>query len=404
MTIAIVSDFSLESTGGVQSSIQAQITELRRQGHRVIVISPADNNQAKTTSDSIEVPSFRYIRPNDHATPNPFRYTVRDIVQRLAKENIDVVHSQTTGILGAQSRIIADGLGVPLIQTMHGRDDMFIAKTSRTPLLAAVGVWLLDMLMNRSVRGLSSQEPTLVGRLVWSTMLGRAERADMVTVPSRHFRQKFIERGTPADKIKVVSNGLDDAILDTLPANHSRDRQDIQKLLWCGRLSAEKDPMIAIEAVADLSGASLEIYGTGPMMNKCQEYIDQLNLGNTITLHGSYSHEDVYGLMTRHDVLLYTSYDFDNQPMVLLEAAAVGLPVVFCDPDMSECVAPNGGIQSAEHTADSLATAIKSIRRSSLQPMQAAQRDFAELHRQSVATRAMVEVYGRAIDASEREA
>ena len=38
------------------------------------------------------------------------------------------------------------------------------------------------------------------------------------------------------------------------------------------------------------------------------------------------------------------SYNFDNQPMTLIEAAAVGLPAIFCDPDMKEVVPVNGSI------------------------------------------------------------
>jgi glycosyltransferase involved in cell wall biosynthesis len=55
------------------------------------------------------------------------------------------------------------------------------------------------------------------------------------------------------------------------------------------------------------------------------------------------SQQEVLDAMRASHLLVSTSFDFDNQPMVMLEAAASGLPVLLCDPDLGEIIPPGGG-------------------------------------------------------------
>ena len=75
-------------------------------------------------------------------------------------------------------------------------------------------------------------------------------------------------------------------------------------------------------------------------------------------MHGAVPQRDVLEAMGRHHVFVSSSHDFDNQPMVILEAVSSGLPVVVSDPDLAERL-PAGGFIVAEfprpqHLADVL--------------------------------------------------
>ena len=48
------------------------------------------------------------------------------------------------------------------------------------------------------------------------------------------------------------------------------------------------------------------------------------------------SSDSVASLLKQADVFSLASYHFDNQPMTFLEAASSGLPIVYCDEQMTE--------------------------------------------------------------------
>jgi len=66
--------------------------------------------------------------------------------------------------------------------------------------------------------------------------------------------------------------------------------------------------------------------------------------------------------MSRAHVLVSSSLDFDNQPMVILEGIATGLPVIVTDPDLAEMLPPGGGLVSRTPDADGLAAALQELR------------------------------------------
>ena len=84
--------------------------------------------------------------------------------------------------------------------------------------------------------------------------------------------------------------------------------------------------------------------------------------GGRIALRGSVPQADVLAGMRAHDVFVSSSYDFDNQPMVMLEAVASGLPVVHLDPDLAEVVPDGGGLLAASPDAAGLAATLAGLR------------------------------------------
>lgn len=397
MNILVVSDFNFLSIGGVQSSVKAQVDELRNQGHRAVLLCPADNQQYGLTNEDIfYVPSLRFFRVNKHAVASPWGYSIDTLVRDLQDiTSFDIVHSQTTSLLGALSRRIADMMAVPLVQTMHGRDDVFVERTMRFPLVVAHVMHLLDRILIRSRRHYNIQNETNVRQLMWDIMLNRAERADAVTVPSYHFAKKFITKGADESKFTVIPNGIPDDIVAQVEPADRKDHTSGLSLVWAGRLSAEKQPDMAIRAAAIVPNCTLDVYGDGLMMSACKKLIHELNVADRVSLKGAYRTKDMYDLIKHYDAMVYTSYDFDTQGIVLLEASIAGLPVIYCDPDLAESLPDGSGVLTEANTAESLATAITNLAASpeklqrSLQLILAARDNY----RQSLQTARMVELY-----------
>ncbi len=102
------------------------------------------------------------------------------------------------------------------------------------------------------------------------------------------------------------------------------------------------------------------MFGDGMALRRVRARASRV--GGRIALRGSVPQADVLAGMRAHDVFVSSSYDFDNQPMVMLEAVASGLPVVHLDPDLAEVVPDGGGLLAASPDAAGLAATLAGLR------------------------------------------
>lgn len=99
-----------------------------------------------------------------------------------------------------------------------------------------------------------------------------------------------------------------------------------------GRLQQQKNPLLAVEAFKkicnDFSDYKLVFYGDGELkkdiLKKCEEY----GLLNNVIVYGKCS--NIETKMAESSLFLLTS-DYEGMPNALLEAMAVGLPVIATD-------------------------------------------------------------------------
>ena len=104
------------------------------------------------------------------------------------------------------------------------------------------------------------------------------------------------------------------------------------RLLWMRRLHEVYHPEMAIEALGELckefpeSHLSLAGSDSGRLEN-CKKISQKLGLENNISFHGFLSPKELSALAQECDIFINTSRA-DNLPVCLLEAAALGLPIV----------------------------------------------------------------------------
>jgi len=98
-------------------------------------------------------------------------------------------------------------------------------------------------------------------------------------------------------------------------------------VLAAGRLSPEKGIDVAIRAVGEIDGAVLDIAGTGPDEASLRRLADSAAPGR-VRFHGLVAKAEVERLMLAASVVVVPSRWYENQPMVVLEALARGVPVV----------------------------------------------------------------------------
>ncbi|TQM25604.1 cytochrome P450 [Nocardia bhagyanarayanae] len=402
MHVALFTDFHPATLGGIQTSVNALRRGLERAGHRVTVFAAPTPESTEPDPDLVVLSALTGVRVNGFAMVLPTPDNARRIDAAFADRGpIDIVHVQTTYGVAIAGLRAARRHGIPVVQTVHSRDDAFIQHTSPAPYLSALAVRLLHGRFVPHRKSLSHNGESRAARQAWHTMVNHARAADRVIVPTEHFADRFRAHGLDRP-IRVISNGIDDELLDraraataTATADDAKPRGSAAdftpetagplRVLWCARLSPEKRILEAIEAVRRTPGCTLDVYGSGDQEAAARAAIEAGDLADRVRLHGGVPQLDCLTAMAAHDVLLFPSVGFDTQGMALLEAVAMGLPVVYCDPDLAETVPQGGGLRTRDPSVASIAAALRDLAADPAQliPMRKALSDHADTARQS---------------------
>ncbi|SUA77946.1 putative glycosyl transferase [Nocardia otitidiscaviarum] len=360
--IAMFTDFHPDTLGGVQTAQRALCDGLRRLGHRVTVFCPPAPGSTTPDGNTVLLRTTPFSMSNGLPVALPTRANRRIVDTAFAARGpVHIVHALTTygcGIAGARA---ARRHGVPVVQTMQSRDDLVIEKYSPAPLPAALIMRLLHGWFVPLDRRPAATGDGRVARLAWRPLIAQAQAADRVIVPTEHFARRLTDRGVDRP-IHVVSNGIDDALLDRArdtPAAGTAPGAPL-RALWCGRLSTEKRPLEAIEVIRRVGNATLDVYGGGPLADAARAAVTDADPGGRVHLHGEVDQAACLHAMRTHDLLLLTS-DCDTQGMVLLEAVAMGLPIVYCDPELTETVPTTGGVRTADPSVESFTDTLRSL-------------------------------------------
>jgi len=108
-----------------------------------------------------------------------------------------------------------------------------------------------------------------------------------------------------------------------------REKSNVLKLLWIGRLLPRKGILLVTEVMEKLksfSDISLTIVGDGEMRGYLENDIEKRGLNNVNYL-GAVPFEKVKEIYASHDLFFFTSLR-DSCPAQLFEAMAYGLPIV----------------------------------------------------------------------------
>lgn len=260
---------------------------------------------------------------------------------------VRIVSLTPLGEMGARAR--AAGLATESLEMQRGIAD----PRGLTRLVRLVRAWrpavlhshmLHANLMARAVR-LFAPVPAVVstihniyegGRL---RMLGYRLTnglVDHVTIISQAAADRFVREGiVPASLLEVVPNGVDtDRYRSVPPGARERLRQSLglgAEFAWLavGRFEAAKDYPNMLRAFArvreEQPGAVLLLVGRGSLQAETEALAATLGLEGRVRFVGT--REDVPEFMTVADGYVMSSA-WEGMPMVLLEAAAAGLPIV----------------------------------------------------------------------------
>lgn len=360
MRIALVTDYYLPTLGGVQTVVKAHREALTAAGHEVTVFCPLA--EPSTDPGVVGLPISGVFKPDGYPFTWPPQAAQDALRAAFLARGIELVHVHSEMFAALGGFNAARELGLPVVQTMHGRIDVYTRHVLPVPALTTI---LLAGLHRRWLPHQATAGPraaytgTRLARRMWRLMVSQANHADHVIVPSQHFAAKLLDQGVTTP-LTVLSNGLEDSVLAAVGTPALRRPTGELRVMWCGRVSPEKRPQVFVAAIAGTPGVRADLYGEGLALARTRRLA--VPLAGRLTLHGAVPQAEVLAAMRDADVFVSSSFDFDNQPMVMLEAVASGLPVVFCDPDLAEVVPAGGGVCTTTPDAAGLAATLASLR------------------------------------------
>lgn len=212
--------------------------------------------------------------------------------------------------------------GIPLVMTAH---DLKLACPAYKMLRQGVvcekckGGRIHNVVLNRCVKDSFAVSGVVFLETVVHRLLGLyRDKVDRFVVPSRFYRDKLIEWGWPAEKLIYIPNFVNMSHLRT-------DWAEQDYFVYAGRLAPEKGVATLIRAAA-LSGQKLVIAGTGPEEAALRSLAR--DSGADIAFAGYMSGEGLFRLIGEAKALVLPSEWYENAPISILEAYALGRPVI----------------------------------------------------------------------------
>jgi glycosyltransferase involved in cell wall biosynthesis len=211
---------------------------------------------------------------------------------------------------------------VPVVLTLH---DLKIACPSYN-MLASDGICercrggkLYNVLVHKCIKNSTVLSAVAMVEAVLYRLLGTYGKCvGRFVVPSRFFIEKLCDWGWPQSMFRHVSNFVD-------VTRYRPQYAPGNAFLYLGRLSREKGLTTLVRAVAT-SRSRLLLAGTGPQLTELRGLAAQLDAD--VTFLGYLTGDSLHEAIRSARAVVLPSECYENAPMSMLEAYALGKPVV----------------------------------------------------------------------------
>jgi glycosyltransferase involved in cell wall biosynthesis len=328
MHVLMLSDVYFPRINGVSTSMQTFRQALVEHDIRLTVAAPEYPGHVET--DGIERIASRQV-PLDPEDRLMTRAGLKTFSRRLASADFSLVHVQTPFAAHYAGIKLARKRGIPVIATYHTHFEEYLFH-------------YLPIVPRGALRGLARR-----------TARGQCNALDGIVVPSQAMANTLREYGVTAP-LHVIPTGLPESQFIRGDGQRFRAAYDIgaeRKIaLYVGRAAFEKNIGFLLEVAAiarqQRPDLLLVIAGEGPALEHLQRQAKQHRLDAHVRFVGYLPRDtglrDCYAAA---DIFTFASRT-ETQGLVLLEALAVGLPVLALPAlGASEIVGPQRGAVAA---------------------------------------------------------
>jgi len=316
MNVLMMTNTFTPFVGGVSRSVTAFTDELRKMGHRVVVVAPQFEGAPESERDVIRIPAIQHFNGSDFSLVLP---VPGYLAARLEEFKPDIVHSHHPHLLGGTAVRIASRFECPLVFTYHTMYEHYLHYV-----------------------------PAHAKRLhqfVINFVTGYCNLCEHVIAPSRSVADIIQARGVEAP-IDIVPTGVYTERFERGDGRAFRRLRGIPERAfvagYVGRLAPEKNLTFLAEAVGRFvtktANGHFLVVGSGPSEQNVREVFDRQRNSDRLHLVGSLEGQTLIDAYHAMDVFVFASHT-ETQGMVLTEAMAAGRPVVAIDaPGVREVV------------------------------------------------------------------
>lgn len=306
MKIAFFADTYYPMLNGVTVSVEHFAKEMRALGHTVYIFAPKMEDYEDHEKDVYRLKSFRFLS-TDPGVHVPFLLPHHYLTQ-IQPRDFDIIHAHGNGFFSLLGYQLAKMKGVPFFMTFH--TDM-----------ARYVHYLLN------------------GKVITPSMAARGLRisaniCDVVVSPSYKMKKELLSYGVKKP-IAVVPNFIYPEKFTVIEKGYLHDLcsipEDSPILLSVGRLGKEKNFLFLLDAFKKITEKELDshlvIVGDGDEAQHIKNYAQKLGLNDRVHFPGRIEQKKIALAYADAEIFLFTSRT-ETQGIVLLEAAASGLPFV----------------------------------------------------------------------------
>jgi glycosyltransferase involved in cell wall biosynthesis len=314
MRILMISDVYFPRINGVSTAIMTLRRELTRQGHQITLIAPDYGVPTGGAGTEDEANIYRIRSRQVWGDPEDrmmVKSAVMGLLPDLLPEQFDMVHVHTPFVAHYAGLQLARALGIPAVETYHTFFEEYLFHY--VPLVPRPVMRYLARAFSR----------------------GQCAAVDGLIVPSRPMLEALQGYGITTHA-EIIPTGIEMDDFAGGDGARFRARHGIPEkqpiLLFVGRVAHEKNIGFLLESLVHVrqthSDALLVIAGEGPASGALQQRAAQLGLGSGTRFIGYLDRQgELLDCYRAADLFVFSSRT-ETQGLVLLEAMALGVPVV----------------------------------------------------------------------------
>lgn len=421
MRIAIASDIYYPMINGVAVFAHNLANGLAKQGHEVLVICPSfkgkhyveKDQQTGVTTVHLTAKRFPFYPDQINKVPEKMELFGMPMPRLAYKHGIwwsinpwtevekalndfypDVVHLQTAETIALAVMWYVRKYDVPLVSTGHAYPDNLTGqfkflKPVKRPVDAALRAYMASFLKHAE----------------YATMPTEMAIGDLVPKNRKRFKVP----------VEALSNGVDLSCFK--PGRPNRAvlekyglKTEVPRVLYVGRVDPEKSISRVVEAFSEtikkVPAAELVIVGDGIDLDNLMKLAKTLKIEDRVKFLGKIMPPELVEIY-RAGTVFATASETETQGIVLIEAAAVGLPLIAVDAGaVSELCrsCENGVLCQPGDVAEMTEAMVEILTNDSLrQKYSLGSQEVAKLHDLDRTLTRFVEIYDQAIRLKEEE-
>lgn len=306
MRIGFFTDTYFPVNFGTEIAIDTFRRKLEELGEEVFIFAPKFPH-CKDQSEKI----FRFPSIKVQKSPEARLFFFGSgTVSKIAALKLDICHSHTPFTAGWLAKAVARRLGVPVINQYH----------ILYPEYAKTWLWrnnqIATTVLTAYTRFFLNQQTTVIA-------------------PSPKIK-KLLENYGVRRPIYILPTGLDLQRFKSAKKNPAwaekygiKAEDDI--LIYVGRQTPEKNVLFLVEAfemvAVEKPRIKLMLVGEGPLKPEIEKIAQKRNFADRLIFTGRISREEIIQAYLFSKIFLFASKT-DTQGLVIIEAAAMGLPIV----------------------------------------------------------------------------